>query len=188
MKEWRLHFPITIMSRVFDVSRSGFYTWLKDDRYQDPRQVFRVTDGLLHITGDGLGALTTKKAYRDYHLVLEFKWGPRVWGNRKDRTRDSGLLVHSNGPDGGYNGIWMPSIEVQIIEGGMGDYILVAGVDKDGKPEFSKEQMALAKHDLLKVSRIELSADGRTAILHVVDLKIVRRAAAPAARSPSSRC
>ena len=112
----------------------GFYTFLQDTKYEDPRQVFRVTDGMLHITGDGLGALTTKKAYRDYHLVLEFKWGPRVWGNRKDRTRDSGLLIHSNGPDGGYNGIWMPSLEVQIIEGGMGDYILVAGNDKDGKP------------------------------------------------------
>ena len=29
MKEWRLHFPVKIMSRVFNVSRSGFYTWLK---------------------------------------------------------------------------------------------------------------------------------------------------------------
>jgi hypothetical protein len=45
-----------------------------------------------------------------------------------------------------------------------------AEVNKDGKPEFSKEQMAQAKHDLVKVSRVELSADGRTAILHLVDL------------------
>ena len=29
MKKWRLHFPVKTMSRVFDVSRSGFYTWLK---------------------------------------------------------------------------------------------------------------------------------------------------------------
>ena len=29
MKEWRLHFPVKTMSRAFDVSRSGFYTWLK---------------------------------------------------------------------------------------------------------------------------------------------------------------
>jgi len=27
MKQWRLHFPIKIMSRLFKVSRSGFYTW-----------------------------------------------------------------------------------------------------------------------------------------------------------------
>ena len=29
MKQWRLHFPTTTMSRLFSVSRSGFYTWLK---------------------------------------------------------------------------------------------------------------------------------------------------------------
>lgn len=29
MKQWRLHFPITTMSQLFSVSRSGFYTWVK---------------------------------------------------------------------------------------------------------------------------------------------------------------
>jgi hypothetical protein len=121
--------------RLFDgKSLDGFYTFLKDTRYEDPRQVFRVTDGMLHITGDGLGCLTTKNEYRDYHLVLEFKWGPQTWGDRKDRTKDSGLLIHSIGADGGYGGTWMPSIEVQIIQGGMGDFILVAGNDKAGQP------------------------------------------------------
>jgi hypothetical protein len=121
--------------RLFDgKSLDGFYTFLRDTKYDDPRQVFRVTDGMLHITGDGLGCLTTMNAYRDYHLVLEFKWGPRTWGDRKTRTKDSGLLIHSIGPDGGYGGNWMSSIEVQIIEGGMGDFILVAGNDKEGQP------------------------------------------------------
>ncbi|MEY4034064.1 MAG: hypothetical protein RL492_1258 [Verrucomicrobiota bacterium] len=41
---------------------------------------------------------------------------------------------------------------------------------KNGAPEYSKEQMAQANHDLLKVARVELSADGRTAILHVAEL------------------
>ena len=45
-----------------------------------------------------------------------------------------------------------------------------AEVGKDGKPEFSKEQMAQANHDLLKVSRVELSADGRTVTLYLDDL------------------
>src|ERR1044072_4518999 len=53
-------------------------TFLKDTKYEDPRRVFRVTDGLLHFTGDGLGSLITNQEYRDYHLVLEFKWGERV--------------------------------------------------------------------------------------------------------------
>ncbi|QDT31501.1 3-keto-disaccharide hydrolase [Thalassoglobus polymorphus] len=109
-----------------------FYSYMQDTKYEDPRKIFQVNDGLLHISGDGFGSLVSKKEYRDYHCVLEYKWGPRTWQTRKDRTKDSGLLVHSQGPDGGYNGIWMHSIEVQIIEGGVGDFLLVAGKDKDG--------------------------------------------------------
>ncbi len=29
MKQWRLHFPVQVMSRLLAVSRSGFYAWLK---------------------------------------------------------------------------------------------------------------------------------------------------------------
>lgn len=121
--------------KLFDgKSLEGCYTWLKDTHREDPRDVFRVTDGLLHVTGDGLGAVITELPYRDYHLVLEFKWGERTWHDRKDATRDSGLLIHSNGQDGGYGGIWIPSLEVQIIEGGVGDFILVTGPDEEGRP------------------------------------------------------
>lgn len=109
------------------------YTWLKDTKREDPRKVFRIDDGMLHVSGDGLGALVTNKRYRDYHLVLEYKFGDRTWHDRENASRDSGLLVHSNGADGGYNGIWMPSIEVQIIEGGVGDFVPVGGPDKNGK-------------------------------------------------------
>jgi hypothetical protein len=121
--------------KLFDGKTLGdCYTYLQDTKYEDPRRVFRVTDGLLHITGEGLGSLITNQEYRDYHLVLEFKWGERVYPPRTEKTKDSGLLIHSRGADGGYNGIWMPSIEVQIIEGGMGDYIIVTGAGKDGQP------------------------------------------------------
>ncbi|MEI6248512.1 MAG: hypothetical protein WCP67_08230 [Verrucomicrobiota bacterium] len=48
--------------------------------------------------------------------------------------------------------------------------VQAAEVGKDGKPEFSKEQMSQTNHDLLKVSRVELSADGRTATLFLNDL------------------
>ncbi len=113
---------------------SGLYTWLKDTKYEDPKQVFTVKDGVLNISGDGWGGIATKEAYGDYHLICEFKWGERTWGKRKERTRDSGLLVHCSGPDGGYGGIWMASIEAQIIEGGVGDILVVPGKHADGSP------------------------------------------------------
>jgi hypothetical protein len=120
--------------RLFDGKTLGdCYTWLKDTKREDPRKVFSVTDGMLHISGDGLGGLVTNKRYRDYHAIVEFKFGERTWQHRKDSARDSGFLVHSNGKDGGYEGCWMPSFEVQIIEGGVGDFIVVGGPDESGR-------------------------------------------------------
>jgi 3-keto-disaccharide hydrolase/Peptidase family S41 len=110
----------------------GLYTWLSDTLYEDPRGVFTVRDGMLHISGDGLGYVATKQAYRDYRLLAEFKWGPRTWAGRKKAAKDSGILVHCVGPDGN-SGSWMASIEYQIIQGGVGDFIVVGGKDADGK-------------------------------------------------------
>jgi hypothetical protein len=121
--------------RLFDGKSLGdCYTWLKDTHREDPRKVFSVTDGMIHVSGDGLGGLVTNKRYGDYHLVLEFKFGEKMWHDRVNAARDSGLLVHSNGKDGGYNGTWMPSIECQIIEGGVGDFVPVPGSGLDDKP------------------------------------------------------
>ena len=65
----------------------GLYTWLRDTKHEDPRKVFGVTDGMLHVSGDGYGCVTTKEAYRDYHLVLEFKWGEKTYEQRVKRRR-----------------------------------------------------------------------------------------------------
>ena len=113
---------------------SGWYTFLKDTKYEDPRKVFTVHDGLIHVSGDGLGCITTKDEYRDYRLVAEWKWGERTWGARTKAAKDSGILVHCAGPDGGYGGTWMTSIEAQIIQGGCGDFVMVAGNNADGSP------------------------------------------------------
>jgi len=126
--------PTDGVIKLFDgKSLEGLYTWIQGDGYDDPRQVFRVSDGMLHVTGDGMGGILTNNQYENYRMVLEFKWGDRTWGDRADRAMDSGLLLHSVGADGGSGGIWMPSIEVQIIEGGVGDLIMVGGADNDGE-------------------------------------------------------
>jgi hypothetical protein len=126
--------PSEVIRLIEGDTLGGCYTWLKDTKRDDPRKVFSVKGGMLYISGDGLGGLVTNKRYRDYHLVLEYKWGERTWHERKDNARDSGLLIHSNGIDGGYHGTWMPAIEVQIIEGGVGDFVPVPGKDENGEP------------------------------------------------------
>lgn len=121
---------------------SAFYTWLVDHRFEDPDRVFTVVDQIdgapaLRISGQHWGGIITRERYADYRLVAEFRWGAVTWGERKNRARDSGILLHCQGPEGNYqpdfNGPWMHSIEYQIIEGGTGDIILVRGYTPDGQ-------------------------------------------------------
>jgi len=106
---------------------SGFTPWLKDTKAADPRRVFRVTDGVLHVTGDGFGYLATKGEYRDYRVRLDYKWGARTDGGKY--VRNSGLLLHATGPDGNAGGTWMASVEVQLAQGCAGDLIPIRGKD-----------------------------------------------------------
>lgn len=123
-------------------SLDQFETWLVDDHRQDPLRVFTVVDQVdgapaIRISGERWGGLVTRQSYRDYRLVVEFRWGLVTWGDRRDSARDSGVLVHGQGTHGNTgrdgNGAWMRSIEAQVIEGGVGDFILVAGFEPDGR-------------------------------------------------------
>lgn len=115
---------------------SGFYTYTRDHKYEDPKNVFTVHDGMIHISGEEYGGVVTGGNFGDYHLIAEWKWGEKTWGGRKDRTRDSGILLHCVGPDGAAGGQWMESQECQIIEGGCGDFIMVGG---QGRPSLTCE-------------------------------------------------
>jgi hypothetical protein len=109
---------------------TGFYTYLHTHKHDDPSKVFTVRDGMIAISGEEFGGLTTKDEYQNYHLIAEWKWGERTWAPRKQNTRDSGILLHCVGEDGAAGGNWMESQECQIIEGGCGDFIMVGGKEK----------------------------------------------------------
>lgn len=97
-----------------------------------PESVFRVEDGLIHVSGERFGCLTTVDEFENYKLTLEFRWGDRRWPPREKAVRDSGVLLHCVGPDK----IWTKSIECQIQEHDTGDFWLVSGttLEVDGKP------------------------------------------------------
>lgn len=104
----------------------GWYTWLKGiGKDKDPNNVFTIEDGMIRISGEDWGCITTDEEYENYRLVTEFKWGGETHAPRKEKARDCGILLHSIGEDGAYSDTWMNSIEVQIIEGGTGDFIVV---------------------------------------------------------------
>jgi len=128
---------------IFDgKTLDNFETWQQDNHEKDPDHVFTVVDQVdggpaIRISGQHWGGLLTKSAYRDYKLVVEFRWGLLTWGQRKDRARDSGILLHCQGRPGSsqkdFNGPWMRSVEFQMIDGGTGDIIIVGGYADNGE-------------------------------------------------------
>ena len=114
----------------------GFYSWLVDSEYEDPRRVFSVVDGQIRISGDGLGYISTEESYQNYDLYLEFRWGKQnwKWGDRIGKARDSGLFLNATGSDGNSvdgNGAFMAAIECNIFQGATGDILLIRGQSSD---------------------------------------------------------
>jgi hypothetical protein len=134
--------PSTTVKLFDGRSLANFETWLVDHHEADPERVFSVVDQIdgapaIRISGQVWGGLITKQSYRDYRLVAEFRWGGATWGDRKASARDSGVLLHAQGRLGStkndFNGPWLRSIEFQIIEGGVGDILPVAGYNDTGE-------------------------------------------------------
>jgi hypothetical protein len=129
---------------------SGWTTWLVDTKREDLRGVYSVRDGAIRISGDGFGYLSTSRAYKDYRLVAEVKWGTRDYRSRIGMARDSGIFLHSVGPEGNSydcgwgstrrntgsdisSGAYKAAIECQVMEGGFGDVLLIHGRYADGR-------------------------------------------------------
>jgi Domain of Unknown Function (DUF1080) len=116
---------------------SGFYPFTRFHHDQDPDRVFAVQDGMIRVSGKEFGGLATLESYANYHLVVEWKWGSKTWHPRRYNARNSGVMVHCVGPDGGAFASWMASIECQILEGGSGDLLVVPG--KGESPSLTSE-------------------------------------------------
>ena len=112
---------------------SGFYTHLRGyGRNNDPKQVFRVDDGMLHITGEVHGAIVSEQEYENYRLVAEYKWGERMWPPRETGAMDCGLLMHCGHEDAVAVGLFPRSIQFQIYQGAVGDLVLLPGKEQLG--------------------------------------------------------
>jgi len=128
---------------------SGFQSWLSKVDQREGQKNYSVKNGVIHISGEGMGYLATVDSYKNYHLSIEYKWGDRTDGSKF--VRNSGILLHATGPAGNARGVWMASIEVQLAQGCEGDLIVIHGKDENG--------------DVIPVditSNTSIAADGRT--------------------------
>lgn len=98
---------------------------------KDPKNVFSMIEEegepVLYVTGEVYAGLTTLEEYENYHLQIWVKWGDKKWAPRLDKLRDSGILYHCQGDHGSFWNVWKSSLECQVQETDLGDFIALAG-------------------------------------------------------------
>ena len=55
------------------------------------------------------------------------RWGDKKWEPRLDAKRDSGILYHCHDEHGNFWNVWKRSLEFQVQESDLGDFIALAG-------------------------------------------------------------
>jgi len=108
---------------------SQFDTFVKTKGLNsDPDHVFKVENGLIHVSGTEMGYIISKRSFEHFYLKAEFKWGEGTFAPKLGKARDSGILFHIQGPDK----VWPRSVEFQVQEGGTGDFWMTDGASITG--------------------------------------------------------
>src|SRR5262245_57615832 len=86
----------------------------------DASGIFAVAQGdgapAIRAGGRYWGSLATVAEYADFHLSLDYKWGPA----RAGEARNNGVVYFSHGRPGGVFGTWMAGMEFQLQHGSNG--------------------------------------------------------------------
>lgn len=88
----------------------GWHIYLKDSR-TDPKEVWKVKEGVIWCKGDPFGFLRTKEKYGDFKLVLEWRW--------PEEPTNSGVLLRMSDGDK----IWPLCLEAQLKHERAGDVV-----------------------------------------------------------------
>jgi hypothetical protein len=109
----------------------------------DPMQIFSVVEDngvkVIRISGYVWGGLISEDEFENYHLHLEYKWGEQKHPPREELPHNSGLCYHSVGDYGVFWTYWMRSCELEIMEGGLGDFVRVDDVYANIKAEYDSK-------------------------------------------------
>ena len=101
----------------------------------DPKKVMSTMeedgDLILKVSGEIYAGLTSLQEFENYHLKAQFKFGEKKWAPRLDAKRDNGILYHCHGEHGAFWNVWMASLECQIQETDMGDFVALVNTKAD---------------------------------------------------------
>jgi len=106
----------TVKSSFFTKQNASDWVYVLTDKNIEPLKVFRMDNGILHITGVSSGYLRTKNSYSNYELTVEWRWTTTL--------ANSGILLHIQPKDT----VWPVCFQVQQKAGSAGDIICMNGL------------------------------------------------------------
>jgi len=105
-----------VKSSFFTKQNASDWVYVLTDKNIEPLKVFRMDNGILHITGVSSGYLRTKNSYSNYELTVEWRWTTTL--------ANSGILLHIQPKDT----VWPACFQVQQKAGCAGDIICMNGL------------------------------------------------------------
>jgi hypothetical protein len=160
---------------LFDGKGLAGWKQVLDDPKADPAKTWSVSDGVIRCTGQPAGYLRTERSFKNYFLVVEWRW-PGAGGN-------SGVLLHMQRDDR----VWPYSVEAQLESGNAGDFWLIGGatakVDdarRNANAAINVKHLKAAENPLGEWNRYEITCiDGAVILVINGELMNVGREATP---------
>ena len=117
---------------LFNGSNLNGWGFVLENNSKKPEDVYKVKNGVIHITGTPFGYMYTLNKYDNYHLHVEWRW--------PEEATNSGIFLYVQND----MKIWPNAVECQLQAGNAGDFVLLGGSDlaefvlKNGekRPEF----------------------------------------------------
>lgn len=101
---------------LFNGSNLDGWGFVLADDSKKPEEVFKVQDGVIHITGSPFGYMYTLNNYENYRLHVEWRW--------PEEATNSGIFLYVQ-----EGKVWPNAIECQLQAGNAGDFVLLNGSD-----------------------------------------------------------
>ncbi len=102
---------------LFNGTNLDGWGFVLNDNSKKAEEVFKVKDGVIHITGTPFGYMYTQKEYRNFHLHVEWRW--------PEEATNSGIFLFVQDE----RKVWPNAVECQLKAGDAGDFVLLAGSD-----------------------------------------------------------
>ena len=156
--------PLTTEQKLFNGKDLSGWDYFLVDSDSKKSDVWSVRDGILVCKGEPMGYLCTKKEYKNFRLIVEWRWAPGT------EPGNSGVLMRITGEP-----MMLPNcVEAQLQSGSAGDMYGFQGFSIDGDParksEVPDHELAGHLRRLAKMegnekepgqwNRYEITADG----------------------------